>query len=156
MMTPPESLFFMMGEYRAEFPVDRLYVTNHMWAIQQEGVRLRFRFGFSAYAIRLLQDVYFLEWNVEPPTVIRNRQNLGSIESKKAESDLFAPMAGSLVKLNEEALHDPSVINVDPYGAGWLFEMDAEQPELLSPVAYIEHLQQAWKVAERTIKGQVH
>ncbi len=154
MKTPPESLIFMMGEYRAEFPLDRLYVTNHMWAIQQGGAR--FRFGFSAYAIRLLQDVYFLEWDVEPPATIRSRQNLGSIESKKAESDLFAPAAGSLVKLNEEALHDPTVINVDPYGEGWLFEIDADQPDLLSPAAYIEHLEQAWKVAERTIKGQVH
>ena len=50
-----ESLIFMMGEFEAEFPTDRQYALNHMWAFPSpEG----YRFGFSAYAVRLLQDVY--------------------------------------------------------------------------------------------------
>ena len=50
------------------------------------------RFGFSAYAVRLLQDVYFLDWIVDPDTPVKSRAHIGSIESKKAESDLYAPI----------------------------------------------------------------
>ena len=153
MATPGETLCFMMGEFRAEFPVDRLYVTNHMWALPREGGV--HRFGLTAYAVRLLQDVYFLDWTVSPETELTHRQQIGSIESKKAESDLFAPGAGTLTAINDEALNDPSVINVDPYGDGWLLEISTSATELLTPEAYLKHLESAWKVAERTIKGQI-
>lgn len=152
-MPAPDSLVFMMGEYRAEFPTDRLYATNHMWAAPLGDSR--YRLGLTAYAVRLLQDVYFLDWTVAPPASLTHRQEIGAIESKKAESDLFAPFAGELAAINGEALDDPSAINVDPYSAGWLIEIAAEAPELLTAEAYIEHLQTAWKVAERTIKGQI-
>ena len=153
MATPGEHIDFMMGEFRAEFPCDRLYVTNHMWAKQQQGTT--YRFGLTAYAVRLLQDVYFLDWTLEPPARLTHRQQFGAIESKKAESDLFAPSAGTLVAINDEALDDPSVINVDPYGDGWLVEIDTIEPDLLDPQQYIKHLEGAWKIAERAIKGQI-
>ena len=56
-------LVFMMGEFEALFPTDRQYAKNHMWAVRQSDPR--YRFGFTAYAVRLLQDVYFLEWMVD-------------------------------------------------------------------------------------------
>lgn len=150
-----DSLTFMMGEYPATFPQDRLYVKNHMWAVKVDDGR--YRFGLSAYAVRLLQDVYFLDWTVEPGAAISFRQNIGSIESKKAESDIFAPIAGTLVALNAETLDDPSAINVQPYGAGWLLEIStASPPELLQPNGYMKHLDSAWDVAQKTIKGQVN
>lgn len=152
-MPSPDNLVFMMGEYRAEFPTDRLYATNHMWALPTGDSR--YRLGLTAYAVRLLQDVYFLDWLVDPPAPLAHRQTIGSIESKKAESDLFAPFAGQLLAVNDESLDDPSAINVDPYSAGWLIEVAAEGPEVLTAEAYIEHLKTAWKVAERTIKGQI-
>jgi len=154
---PPELLAFMMGEHRATFPTDRLYASNHMWARPGEGQL--YRFGLTAYAVRLLQDVYFLDWTVEPPTAITARQEIGAIESKKAESDLFAPVAGALTEINEEALDDPSVINVAPYQDGWLFSLrlaSAAVDELMRPDAYLAHLDSAWEVAQRTIKGQVN
>jgi glycine cleavage system H protein len=153
MSSAPKTLAFMMGEFEARFPTDRLYASNHMWAIQQgEG---RYRFGLSAYAVRLLQDVYFLDWTLDPPAVLDARQQIGSIESKKAESDLFTPCPGRLVAINDEALDDPSVINVDPYGDGWLLEIESSEANLLGPEDYLVHLESAWKVAERTIKGQI-
>ena len=148
-----DELVFMMGRYEARFPRDRRYAKNHMWAKEQDG---ELRFGFSAYAIRLLQDVYFLDWTVEPDTSLRERQQIGSIESSKAESDLYAPMAGRLTQLNQELLSDPSAINVEPYGRGWLFAMEGPADTLLSPDDYLVHLEAAWKVAERTIKGQMN
>ncbi len=150
-----DSFHFEMGEFTAEFPRDRHYVTNHMWARHVEGCR--YQFGLTAYAVRLLQDVYFLDWICEPPTAISLRGQIGSIESKKAESDLYAPIAGTLVSINESTLSDPSLINADTYGDGWLFEIDAEpSPALLSPDEYAAHLVEAWEVAQRTIKGQAN
>lgn len=143
----------MMGEFRAAFPADRRYATNHMWAMTCDG---GIRFGFTAYAVRLLQDVYFLEWSVDEGVELKLRQEIGSIESKKAESALFSPMAGRLQRFNRALLKDPSTINVDKYGAGWLFEMAGDDPALLSPSAYLQHLASVWEVTQRTIKGQLN
>src|SRR5689334_19606338 len=105
-----EPLVFLMGQFRAEFPTDRKYARNHMWAMPYgDG----WRFGFTDYAVRLLQDVYFLDWSVDSGARIQLRQEIGNIESKKAESALYAPIAGTLVEFNSSLLSDPSAINVD-------------------------------------------
>ena len=151
-----EPLIFMMGEFEAEFPTDRQYALNHMWAFpSDEG----YRFGFSAYAVRLLQDVYFLDWYFDAPATVRFQQEMGAIESKKAESSLYSPIDGLLTSFNPQLMADPSGVNVDKYGQGWLFEItptDANADDLLSPEAYLEHLEQVWKVTQRTIKGQLN
>ena len=149
-----EPLTFMMGKFAAHFPTDRQYAKNHMWAQRTPAGAIRF--GFSAYAVRLLQDVYFLDWIVDAGATVSERQQLGAIESKKAESDLFAPLAGRLVRFNEELLGDPSAINVATYEGGWLFELDSPGEALLSPTAYLEHLASVWEVTQRTIKGQMN
>jgi glycine cleavage system H protein len=146
-----DELVFMMGKFAAHFPTDRLYARNHMWAQpRDEG----YRFGFTAYAVRLLQDVYFLEWSVDAGVSLREKQAIGAIESSKAESELYSPIAGRLIEFNQDLLRDPSAINVDKYDRGWLFRMSGDRSELLEPAQYIEHLEAAWPVAERTIKGQ--
>ena len=146
-------LIFMMGQYEARFPTDRLYAGNHMWAREANGV---IQFGFTGYAVRLLQDVYFLEWSIDAGSLVRERQEIGNIESKKAESALFAPIAGTLIRFNQELLRDPSAINVDKYGSGWLFEMSGKGRGLLSPPDYLQHLSAVWEVTQRTIKGQLN
>jgi len=158
-----ESFTFAMGEFEATFPRNRRYAKNHMWAIgrpadlNDDDRPSVWRFGLSGYAVRLLQDVYFLDWETEAPAELKARQMIGSIESKKAESDLYSPMTGTLTGINEDVLSDPSLINADPYGAGWLFELLVDQSNselLLSPDDYLLHLAEAWEVAQRTIKGQ--
>jgi glycine cleavage system H protein len=152
-----DSFTFAMGEFTAEFPKDRRFATNHMWA--QEIATRRWRFGLTAYAVRLLQDVYFLDWIVDPSQLIKLRQHIGSIESKKAESDLYAPLAGTLSLINDAVIDDPSLINADAYGDGWLIEIESNgesENALLEPAGYAEHLVDAWDVAQRTIKGQAN
>ena len=148
-----DHLVFMMGKYEARFPTDRQYAKNHMWAQRHDD---RYRFGFSAYAVRLLQDVYFLDWSIEAATALKQGQLVGFIESSKAESDLYAPIAGLLAEFNQDLLSDPSTVNVDPSGAGWLFAMQGSGNELLTPEQYIEHLDAVWQVTQRTIKGQLN
>ncbi|MEX0712641.1 MAG: glycine cleavage system protein H [Pirellulales bacterium] len=146
-------LVFMMGQFAARIPTDRQYARNHMWAQAAGG---KFRFGFTAYAVRLLQDVYFLDWSIDAGTMVREKQAIGSIESSKAESELYAPMMGRLTEFNAGLLADPSAINVDNYTEGWLFEMEGGGESLLSGPEYVVHLEAAWAVAERTIKGQMN
>ncbi|MEM8947148.1 MAG: glycine cleavage system protein H [Planctomycetota bacterium] len=149
-----EILTFMMGEYAAEFPTDRRYARNHMWASEvEEG---RYRFGFASYAVRLLQDVYFLDWDIPAGTVLTDRQEIGQIESQKAEASLYAPMPGKLTTFNETLMKDPSAINVDKYGEGWLFEIEGPGDELFDPDGYLEHLAAVWEVTQKTIKGQMN
>lgn len=148
-----EPLVFMMGEYEAHFPTDRLYAKNHMWAQPSSEA---FRFGLSAYAVRLLQDVYFLDITIEPGMILRLKQEIGSIESKKAESSLYSPTAGNVSQLNELLLEDPTPINLDKYGDGWIFELECGREDLVDAEHYLEHLESAWEVAQRTIKGQAN
>lgn len=145
-------LVFMMGNFKARFPTDRRYCTNHMWAQRREQVT---RFGFTAYAVRLLGDVYFLEWSVDENGMLSPRRQIGEIESKKAESDLYAPVAGRLWRFNPALLEDPSTINRDTYGHGWLFEMGVDGAPFLSVHEYLDHLESVWAVTQRTIKGQL-
>lgn len=155
-----DGLTFMMGEFEAPFPVDRMYAKNHMWAqfvddeANEAGAR-RLQFGFTAYAVRLLQDVYFLDWLVDAPSELKDRQEFGSIESKKAESALYAPAVGKLLQFNELLMDDPSAINTDKYGKGWLFEMELTNPVFLSPTEYVALLDDVWATTQRTIKGQI-
>ncbi len=160
-------LTFMMGEFEAEFPVDRLYAKNHMWAqVEPEseagkpaGGQVKVRFGFTSYAVRLLQDVYFLDWLTDAPAELKQSQEIGSIESKKAESALFAPANGQLIRFNEQLMEDPSAINTDKYWVGWLFDMEIQpndQLEFLSPQQYLELLDDVWAKTQRTIKGQLN
>lgn len=146
-------LVFMMGEFPAHLPADRQYAKNHMWALRVED---RFRFGFSAYAVRLLQDVYFLDWIVDEGVRLAEKQEIGSIESKKAESALYAPITGVLTRFNGNVLSDPSAINVDKYHHGWLFEIQGSGNGLLSPEGYLAHLNDVWEITQRTIKGQLN
>src|SRR5262245_35193270 len=147
----PDELTFMMGKFAARLPTDRRYARNHMWA-KEDGAG--WVVGFSAYAVRLLQDVYFLDWHVQAGATLAERQEIGEIESSKAESALYSPLTGQLREINAAVLKDPSAINVDTYGAGWLMAIDGPGSELLSIEDYLQHLESAWKVAERTIKGQ--
>jgi glycine cleavage system H protein len=166
-----DELVFFMGKFEARFPTDRKYAKNHMWAQRVDlssggfqppkrdpttSVEPLWKFGFAAYAVRLLQDVYFLDWTIDAGTALAERQPIGNIESSKAESELYAPVSGKLVEFNQELLTDPSGINVDKYGRGWLFSLTADGESLLSPDEYLVHLESAWKVAERTIKGQMN
>ena len=154
----PETLTFMMGEFAAEFPTDRQYAINHMWAQQQPDGNLRF--GFSGYAVRLLQDVYFLDWSIDAPATLTAGQEMGSIESKKAESSLYSPLQANLLRFNDELMEDPSAINTDKHERGWLFETDNQKQEeaqqLLSAEAYLELLVTVWEKTQRTIKGQLN
>jgi len=146
----PDPLVFMMGKFEARIPTDRLYFESHLWA-QPNGNLLRV--GFSSYAVRLLQDVYFLDWQIDADTIVRHKQAIGEIESSKATSTLYAPADGQVVRFNEALLNDPSLINADNHERGWLYEFATSTP-LLQPGDYIKVLDAGWENTQRVLKNQ--
>ncbi|HEY8459252.1 MAG TPA: glycine cleavage system protein H [Blastocatellia bacterium] len=148
-----DHFIFLMGKYEARIPKDRLYAPNHMW-FRSEGDA--YRVGFTAFAVRLLQDVYFLDWSVEPGAQVAAKQEIGEIESSKAVSTLHAPFDGTLLGFNRELMKDPTAINVDNYGSGWLFDFDPKGCALLTAEDYIKRLEGTWDETQRQIKGQMN
>ncbi len=145
----PDELIFMMGNFAARFPTDRCYTLNHMWLSAEGGVS---RFGLSAYAIRLLREIYFLEWAVDAGATVRQKDEIGAVESAKAIAALYAPSDGTITRFNPDALADPSVIHEDGYGAGWLFEMTTKADDVMKPPDYVRYLETSWAKAQALLK----
>jgi glycine cleavage system H protein len=106
----------------------------------------RARIGITHYAQDQLGDVVF----VELPQVgarVRQMQTFGVVESVKAVSDLYAPVSGEVVAVNQSLAERPEQINQDPYGAGWLIVVtladEAELGSLMSAAEYEAHIESA-------------
>jgi len=111
----------------ATYPGDLRYTREHEWA-KVEGQRARV--GITEYAQDQLGDVVF----VELPKVgsrVRQMQTFGVVESVKAVSDLFAPLSGEVVEVNEGLTAHPEQVNQDPYGGGWLIVIAVSEPKEL-------------------------
>jgi glycine cleavage system H protein len=147
-----DNLVFMMGEYEALVPGDRFYAWNHLW-LQEDGDALKV--GLTSYAVRLLQDVFFLDWTIDANTDVSARQEIGEIESSKAVSSLYAPEDGHVLNFNDAPLDDPSAVNTSGYDQGWLYRFRTEA-ELLSPGDYLDVLNDGWEDTQRMIKGQLN
>lgn len=120
-------------------PSDRRYTETHEWVKVEKGLAV---VGISDYAQESLGDITF----VELPEVEHNVEQddeCGVIESVKAASDIFAPIAGTVVEVNDALDGTPEIINEDPYGEGWIFKLanfDEEQLEdLLDAAGYEAH-----------------
>jgi glycine cleavage system H protein len=127
----------------ATYPAELRYTREHEWA-KVEGMRARV--GITHYAQDQLGDVVF----VELPKVgakVAQMQTFGVVESVKAVSDLFAPLSGVVVEVNQELTQQPERVNRDPYGAGWLIVVElanpAEAEKLMSAQQYEEFLKTA-------------
>ena len=97
-------------------PTDRFYTETHEW-IKLQGDRVLL--GITRFAVDELTDVTFVELPAIGKTLTVGKA-FGEIESVKATSELYAPVDGAVVEVNEAVKNDPSTINQDPYEAGWL------------------------------------
>jgi glycine cleavage system H protein len=126
----------------ADFPSDLLYTKEHEWARIRGNVAV---VGITRFAVEQLGDVTQLDLPKVGAAVTKD-EVFGTIESVKAVSDLYAPVTGKVVKVNE-ALHDaPETINNDPYAGGWLVEVELGDPAqamgLLDLAAYQKLVEQ--------------
>ncbi|SFB54000.1 glycine cleavage system H protein [Cohnella sp. OV330] len=98
------------------------YTEEHEWA---EATATVVRVGITDYAQSLLGDIVFVELPGLGDALAAN-QPMGTIESVKTVSDLFSPVDGKVVRVNEELLTSPEKVNADPYGEGWIVEVEVE------------------------------
>ena len=123
----------------SEIPGDLKFQTSHEWARVEDGGQVRV--GISDHAQGLLGDLVYVEL---PKVGERVEAGAGCavIESVKAASDIYAPVSGEVLAVNEALGDKPETINEDAYGDGWLFVVKADNPDeldaLLSPDDYAE------------------
>ena len=114
---------------------DRHYTKTHEW-VAVDGKHATI--GITDFAQSQLGDVVFLEL---PSTgrKLAARESFGVVESVKAASDLYSPVAGRITAVNEKLATKPELINSDPYGEGWILKLDLDgdlPPDLLDEAAY--------------------
>lgn len=119
-------------------PDDRRYTADHEWARLEDG---RIRIGITDYAQDALGDVVFVQLP-EPGSRVEAGAAFSEVESTKSVSDVYAPVAGTVVEVNGELADAPQRLNEDPFGEGWICVIEPTDPgsveELLSPQAYGE------------------
>jgi glycine cleavage system H protein len=111
----------------AQSPANLRYTKDHEWA-RGEGPRVVV--GVTAHAQEALGDVVYVELPKVGDTLTAG-QSFGVIESTKAVSELFAPLSGKVVKVNDALTSAPQRINQDPYGEGWILELAPSDPQQL-------------------------
>ncbi|MGP7818625.1 glycine cleavage system protein GcvH [Niallia sp. 01092] len=105
-----------------------LYSKEHEWVLQLDGNRVRI--GISDYAQKQLGDIVFVE-NPQVDAKVSADESMGTIESVKAVSEIFASVSGTVVLINEELEDAPETINEYPFSKGWLVEVEMSCPEEL-------------------------
>ncbi len=103
-----------------ENPSDLKYTKTHEWVRDNGDGTVTI--GITEHAQELLGDVVFVELP-EVETILTEEENCGVIESVKAASDMYAPLAGEVTEVNEELDAEPELINSAPFGEGWIFSM---------------------------------
>ncbi len=132
-----------------EFPEDLLYTREHSWARQEEDGRVVI--GITEYVQEELGEVSY----VELPQVgdrVNQMEVIGSVESIRGVTEIYSPITGRVVEVNELLLDDPTIINDDPYGEGWIAVVEMEDPQEL------ERLMDAWDyeaLVEREREGSL-
>ena len=120
-----------------EFPDDLRYTKEHEW-VRDEGSG-RARIGITDYAQDALGDVVYVDVPQTGIEVTAGRP-FSEVESTKSVSDIYVPVAGTIVEVNDELVDHPERVNEDPYGDGWLCVVELSDPaqldELLDAAAY--------------------
>lgn len=116
---------------------DLKYTKEHEWVRELSPTKVQI--GITDFAQSSLGDVTFVDIPKEGK-VLKAGEVFGTVESVKSVSDLYAPVSGTVTKSNSPIVDDPSAINQDPYGAGWMLEIELSNPSelasLLSPKQY--------------------
>ncbi len=125
----------------SQIPDDLHYTEDHEYLRQNEDGT--YSVGITDYAQGELGDIVFVELPGAGDS-FQQKDSFGTIEAVKAVSDLYAPVNGEVVEVNEALEDDPGVVNSDPYGDGWMIRIevadDEQLDELLDAAAYAEHI----------------
>jgi len=121
----------------SELPGDLLYTKDHEWLRREDDGTVTV--GITDHAATSLGDLVYVELP-EVGQEVESDGEMAVVESVKAASDVYAPIAGSVVAVNEDLADDPEKINSEPYGEGWIVRLtpgdDIDESKLMSPDAY--------------------
>lgn len=109
-------------------PKEYRYTKEHEWICPDPGGKGKM--GLTDYAQTQLGDLVFLDLPA-PGTQVEQFGKMGEIESVKAVSDLFAPVSGQVLEINQTTLDEPQLVNQEPYQAGWLVRLELSNPSEL-------------------------
>jgi glycine cleavage system H protein len=119
-----------------ELPEDLRYTAEHEWVRRVGDV---VRVGITAHAQSALGDIVYVQLP-ERGTAVDAAQPVGEVESTKSVSDIYAPVSGEVTSRNDALDATPELVNTDPFGAGWMFEIRPADPDaiegLLDAAAY--------------------
>ncbi len=119
-------------------PEDLHYTTAHEWVRERDGGVMRI--GITDHAQSQLGDVVFVQLPAVGDTV-QAGSSIGEVESTKSVSDLYAPLSGTVVAINDALVDNPELINSGPYEEGWMIDIEAPEglpTDLLDATAYRE------------------
>ena len=126
----------------SNIPKDLRYTTEHEYARKTDTPGV-VQVGITDYAQGELGDVVYVDLP-KPGTAVDKKAVFGTIEAVKAVSELYSPLAGTVVEVNGALEKDPAVVNRDPYGAGWMIKLRLknadELDKLLDAAAYAKHI----------------
>jgi glycine cleavage system H protein len=121
----------------SELPGDLLYTNDHEWLRREDDGTVTI--GITDHAATALGDLVYVELP-EIEQEVESGGEMAVVESVKAASDVYAPIAGSIVAVNEDLADEPEKINSEPYGEGWIVRItpsdDIDESGLLTPDAY--------------------
>jgi len=121
----------------SELPGDLLFTNEHEWLRREDDGSVSI--GITEHAASALGDLVFVELP-EVGQEVDEGGEMAVVESVKAASDVYAPIGGTVVAVNEELADDPEKINADPYGEGWIVRMEPgdtfDEDDLMSPDDY--------------------
>lgn len=124
--------------------LDGLYYTEeHEWLrVLEDGNTLM---GITDYAQKQLHEIVYVELP-EVGVEVGRMESIGAVESVKAVSDIYSPISGTILEVNESLLESPELLNEDPYGEGWIVKiepknLEAELEKLMSPEEYKKHIE---------------
>ena len=106
-------------------PTELRYASTHEWVRENDDGSVTI--GITDHAQQALGDLVFVELPEE--TTVVAEDTCAVVESVKAASDIYAPLSGDIIKVNDELLDDPEKVNTDPYGDGWLFKLQPDSLE---------------------------
>ena len=112
----------------SNIPAELKYADSHEWLSKEEDGTMTV--GITFHAQELLGDIVFVELP-EIGTKLAVKDQVGVVESVKAASDIYAPLAGEITAVNENLASAPETANSDPYGQGWFFKIKPRQPRRL-------------------------